>query len=140
MPRADGPSRSGANTSSRRPAINEGPAKPDRIYKVSEITRLVKLELENAFPSLWVEGEVSNFRSYPSGHIYFTLKDEQSNLQAVMWRSQVRLMKFGLKDGMKVICRGRLTVYEARGQYQIIAEVIEPKGKGALQLAFEQLK
>ena len=119
---------------------NESLVKPDRIYTVSEITRLVKLEVENAFPLLWVEGEISNFRSYPSGHIYFTLKDEQCQLQAVMWRTNVRLLKFDLKDGLKVICRGRVSVYEARGQYQFMADLIEPKGKGALQLAFEQLK
>jgi exodeoxyribonuclease VII large subunit len=120
--------------------INESLVKPDRIYTVSEITRLVKLEVENAFPLVWIEGEISNFRSYPSGHIYFTLKDEQCQLQAVMWRSNVRLLKFELKDGLKVICRGRVSVYEARGQYQLMADLIEPKGKGALQLAFEQLK
>jgi exodeoxyribonuclease VII large subunit len=120
--------------------INESLVKPDRIYTVSEITRLVKLEVENAFPLVWVEGEISNFRSYPSGHIYFTLKDEQCQLQAVMWRSNVRLLKFELKDGLNVVCRGRMSVYEARGQYQLMADLIEPKGKGALQLAFEQLK
>ena len=120
--------------------INESLVKPDRIYTVSEITRLVKLEVENAFPLVWIEGEISNLRSYPSGHIYFTLKDEQCQLQAVMWRSNVRLLKFELKDGLKVICRGRVSVYEARGQYQLMADLIEPKGKGALQLAFEQLK
>lgn len=120
--------------------INESLVKPDRVYTVSEVTRLVKLEVENAFPLVWVEGEISNFRSYPSGHIYFTLKDEQCQLQAVMWRSNARLLKFALKDGLKVICRGRLSVYEARGQYQLMADLIEPKGKGALQLAFEELK
>ena len=120
--------------------INDGLVKPDRIYTVSEITRLVKLEVETAFPVLWVEGEISNFRSYPSGHIYFTLKDEQCQLQAVMWRSHVRKLKFDLKDGLKVVCRGKVSVYEARGQYQLMADLIEPKGKGALQLAFEQLK
>ena len=120
--------------------INESLVKPDRIYTVSEITRLVKLEVENAFPVLWVEGEISNFRSYPSGHIYFTLKDEQCQLQAVMWRSHVRLLKFELKDGLKVVCRGKVSVYEARGQYQLMVDLIEPKGKGALHLAFEQLK
>ena len=119
---------------------NESLVKPDRIYTVSEITRLVKLEVENAFPLLWVEGEISNFRSYPSGHIYFTLKDEQCQLQAVMWRSNVRLLKFDLKDGLKVVCRGKVSVYEARGQYQLMVDLVEPKGKGALQLAFEQLK
>ena len=120
--------------------INESLVKPDRVYTVSEITRLVKLEVENAFPVLWVEGEISNYRSYPSGHIYFTLKDEQCQLQAVMWRSNARLLKFEPKDGLKVVCRGKVSVYEARGQYQLMADLIEPKGKGALQLAFEQLK
>jgi exodeoxyribonuclease VII large subunit len=120
--------------------IDEGLVKPDRIYTVSEITKLVKLELENAFPVVWVEGEVSNFHRHSSGHLYFTLKDEHCQLQAVMWRSNVRMLKFDFKDGLKVICKGRLTVYEVRGQYQIIVDVLEPKGKGALQLAFEQLK
>jgi len=120
--------------------INESLVKPDRVYTVSEITRLVKLEVENAFPVLWVEGEISNCRCYPSGHIYFTLKDEQCQLQAVMWRSNARLLKFDLKDGLKVVCRGKISIYEARGQYQLMADLIEPKGKGALQLAFEQLK
>jgi len=119
---------------------SESLVKPDKVYTVAEITRLVKLELENSFPLLWVEGEVSNFRSYPSGHIYFTLKDEQCQLQAVMWRSNVRTLKFELKDGLKVVCRGKVSVYEARGQYQLMVDLIEPKGKGALQLAFEQLK
>jgi len=113
---------------------------PDKIYTVSEITRLVKLEIENAFPSLWVEGEISNFHRHTSGHLYFTLKDEQSQLRAVMFRSEARQISFELKDGLKVICRGRLNVYEPRGEYQLIAERVEPKGKGALQLAFEQLK
>ncbi len=112
----------------------------DKIYTVSEITKLIKLELENAFPALWVEGEVSNFRKAASGHLYFTLKDEQCQLPAVMWRSDARQLKFEIKDGLKVVCRGRIGVYEVRGQYQLVAELVEPKGKGALQLAFEQLK
>ena len=120
--------------------INDSLVKPDRVYTVSQITDVIKAELESAFPFVWVEGEISNFKRAPSGHLYFTLKDERSQLQAVMWRSGARLVRFDLKDGLKVICRGRVTVYEARGQYQLIAEVIEPKGKGALQLAFEQLK
>ena len=119
---------------------NLSPVMPDKVYTVSEITRLVKLELENAFPLIWIEGEISNFRKAASGHLYFTLKDEQSQLSAVMWRSDARQIKFELKDGLKVVCRGRLGVYEARGQYQLVIELIEPKGKGALQLAFEQLK
>ncbi|MEW5900225.1 MAG: exodeoxyribonuclease VII large subunit [Acidobacteriota bacterium] len=118
----------------------ESLVKPDRVYTISEITRLVKLELENAFPSVWVEGEISNFHRHSSDHLYFTLKDEQSQLQAVMFRSEARQVKFDLKDGLMVICRGRINVYEVRGQYQLVTELIEPKGKGALQLAFEQLK
>ena len=120
--------------------IDDSLVKADRIYTVSEITRLVKLEIENAFPLVWVEGEISNLACPPSGHLYFTLKDEQCQLQAVMWRSNVRQLKFDLKDGLKVVCRGKVSIYEARGQYQLMAELIEPKGKGALQLAFEQLK
>jgi exodeoxyribonuclease VII large subunit len=120
--------------------INEGLVKPDRIYTVSEITKLVKLELENAFPGVWVEGEVSNFHRHSSGHLYFTLKDERSQLRSVMFRGEARRVAFELKDGLQVICRGRLNVYEPRGEYQIVVERVEPKGKGALQLAFEQLK
>ncbi len=112
----------------------------DRIYTVSEITELIKLELESAFPQLWVEGEVSNFRRHSSGHLYFTLKDERCQLRAVMFRAEARQVAFEIKDGLLVICRGRLNVYEPRGEYQIVVEIIEPKGKGALQLAFEQLK
>jgi exodeoxyribonuclease VII large subunit len=114
--------------------------KPDKVYTVSEVTRLVKLELENSFPLLWVEGEVSNFHRHTSGHLYFTLKDEQCQLRAVMFRSDAGRVKFDLKDGLRLICRGRINVYEPRGEYQLIADLIEPKGKGALQLAFEQLK
>lgn len=114
--------------------------KADKIYTVTEITRLIKLELEKAFPLLWVEGEVSNFHRHHSGHLYFTLKDETSQLRAVMFRSEAKQVPFELKDGLAVICRGRINVYEPRGEYQLLTEMIEPKGKGALQLAFEQLK
>lgn len=120
--------------------INESLVKPDRIYSVSEITRLVKLEIENAFPVLWVEGEVSNFHRHSSGHLYFTLKDERSQLRSVMFRGDARRAAFEWKDGLQVVCRGRLNVYEPRGEYQIVIDRAEPKGKGALQLAFEQLK
>lgn len=118
----------------------ESLVKPDKIYTVTEVTRLVKLELETSFPFLWVEGEISNFHRHQSGHLYFTLKDELSQLRAVMFRSEARKVLFELKDGLKVVARGRINVYEPRGEYQLLAEVIEPKGKGALQLAFEQLK
>lgn len=113
---------------------------PDKIYTVSELTRLVKLELETAFPLIWVEGEVSNFHCHQSGHLYFSLKDEWSQLRCVMFRGEARQVPFELKDGLKVVARGRLNVYEPRGEYQLVAELLEPKGKGALQLAFEQLK
>jgi len=113
----------------------------DRIFSISEFTRLIKTELETAFPGpLWVEGEISNFTRAHSGHLYFDLKDEHSQLRAVMWRSQAARIPFELKGGQQVVCRGQITVYERRGQYQFQAELIEPKGKGALQLAFEQLK
>ena len=115
-------------------------AKPDSIYSVSQVTEIIKLTLENAFPVLWVEGEISNFHRHSSGHLYFTLKDAKSQLKAVMFRFEAKKTAFELKDGLSVICRGRINVYEPRGEYQIVLDVVEPKGKGALQLAFEQLK
>jgi len=114
--------------------------KPDKVYSVSAITEIIKLTLETVFPLLWVEGEISNFHRHSSGHIYFTLKDAKSQLKGVMFRSEARKIVFDLKDGLMVLCRGKINVYEPRGEYQIVAEVIEPKGKGVLQLAFEQLK
>jgi len=119
---------------------SEAAASPEKIYTVSEITRLIKLELETQFPLLWVEGEISGFRKAHSGHLYFTLKDEACQLHAVMFRSNAQRVPFVMEDGLQVVCRGQINVYEPRGQYQLMVEVIEPKGKGALQLAFEQLK
>ncbi len=113
----------------------------DRIYTVSELTRLIKLELETAFPQpLWVEGEVSNFSRAHSGHLYFDLKDDACQLRAVMWRSYAQRVPFETENGQQVLCKGLINLYERRGQYQFQVEVMEPKGKGALQLAFEQLK
>jgi exodeoxyribonuclease VII large subunit len=120
--------------------MNPSLLKPDTVYTVSQITELIKLELETAFPVLWVEGEISNFHRHSSGHLYFTLKDEKSQLSGVMWRSEARRLRFEVKDGLKVVCKGRINVYEPRGQYQLVADLVEPKGKGALQLAFEQLR
>ncbi len=115
--------------------------KPEtRIYTVSEITSLIKKELENRFPLIWIEGEVSNHHEHHSGHVYFTMKDERSQLRAVLFRSAARRIPFELKDGLKIVCRGSINVYEPRGEYQLIVEEAIPKGKGALQLAFEQLK
>ncbi len=113
---------------------------PDRVYTVTQVTQLVKLELETSFPVLWVEGEISNFHRHSSGHIYFTLKDASSQLRGVLFRSDARQVPFEMKDGLQVICRGRINVYEPRGEYQLVADLVQPKGKGALQLAFEQLK
>jgi len=113
---------------------------PEKVYTVSEITRLVKQALESTFPLIWIEGEMSNFFRHHSGHLYFTLKDEASQLRTVMFRSEVKQVPFEMKDGLQVICRGHLNVYEPRGEYQLVVEVVEPKGKGALQLAFEQLR
>lgn len=111
-----------------------------RILTVSELTALVRERLERTFPDLWVEGEVSNLRVPPSGHLYFTLKDESSQIRAVLFRAGAQNLRFALREGLQVIVRGRLTVYEPRGEYQVILDYLEPKGIGALQLAFQQLK
>jgi exodeoxyribonuclease VII large subunit len=116
------------------------PDRQEKIYTVSEITRQIKLELEKIFPVLWIEGEIADFKQAHSGHLYFTLKDEKSALNCVMWRSSAVRVPFELESGLQVICKGQISVYEQRGQYQLYVEGIEPKGKGALQLAFEQLK
>lgn len=110
------------------------------ILTVTELTGQIKKLIEGAFPDVWVEGEVSNLRAPQSGHVYFTLKDEQSQINAVLFRSSQRFLKFTLTHGMHVICRGRVSVYEPRGDYQLVVEYIEPKGLGALQQAFEELK
>jgi exodeoxyribonuclease VII large subunit len=110
------------------------------ILTVTQLTSQIKSLLEVSFPDVWVGGEISNLSIPQSGHAYFTLKDEQSQVRAVLFRSSQRFLKFTLQHGMQVICRGRVSVYEPRGEYQLILEYIEPKGVGALQLAFEQLK
>lgn len=114
--------------------------KQPKIFTVSELTKSVRGLLEGHFSEVWVSGEISNFRSPGSGHYYFTLKDETAQLAAVMFRGSNAKLPFKPEDGLEVICHGRLTVYESRGQYQIVVDYCEPKGLGALQLAFEQLK
>lgn len=111
-----------------------------KIYAVRELVATVRTELERSFTDIYVEGEVSSFRPAESGHVYFTLKDASAQLRVVLWRSQARLLRFRPENGMQVIIRGRVTVYDERGELQLQAEFIEPKGAGALQLAFEQLK
>jgi len=111
-----------------------------QVYKVSEVTRDIKLLLENTFGQIWVEGEISNFKAHPSGHFYFSLKDENAILAGVMFARANKDLKFKLEDGQKVICFGDIGVYEPRGQYQLVIEKIQPQGVGSLQLALEQLK
>jgi exodeoxyribonuclease VII large subunit len=110
------------------------------VYSISELTAEVKAVLEDGFSAIWVEGELSNFKHHTSGHMYFTLKDERAQIRGVMFRGNNRLLKFQPKDGLAVLVFGTVTVYERRGEYQIAVEFMEPKGVGALQLAFEQLK
>ncbi|MGE5280006.1 MAG: exodeoxyribonuclease VII large subunit [Deltaproteobacteria bacterium] len=111
-----------------------------RILTVSELTRDIKLVLEEVFGAVWVEGEVSNLSRPASGHVYFSLKDEAATLRCVMFRSAAARLKFRVQDGVKILVGGRVGVYEKGGQYQLYAETLEPRGAGALQLAFEQLK
>ena len=115
-------------------------AKARRIWAVRDLITAVRTTLEREYTDVWVEGEVSNYRPADSGHLYFTLKDGDSQLRAVMFKSSARLLRFRPENGLQVIARGRVTVYEARGELQLLAEYLEPKGAGALQVAFEQLK
>jgi exodeoxyribonuclease VII large subunit len=110
------------------------------ILTVSELTQEIKDILELKFPDIWVEGEISNLRIPPSGHIYFTLKDDSNQIRTVLFKMQARTLRFSPEDGLHIVCRGRVSLYEKRGEYQLIVEGMEPKGIGALQLAFLQLK
>ena len=116
------------------------PQRPRRVFTVAELTAAVRTMLESSYPEIWVEGEVSNARVWKTGHLYFTLKDPRCQLNAVMFRSAVRLLRFKPTNGQHVVARGRLSVYEPKGEYQMVCEHLEPKGLGALQLAFEQLR
>ena len=121
------------------PRLPESP--PQRqIFTVTDLTVAIRDVFESAFGDLWVEGEISNCRLWNTGHLYFTLKDGGAQIKAVMFRSAVRYLKFKPEDGLHVTVRGRLGVYEPKGEYQIVCEHMEPQGLGALQLAFEQLK
>ena len=123
------------------PHIEEISDNPERqVYTVTEITRAIKFSFETEFPQVWIEGEISNLRIPSSGHMYLTIKDEKSQIKVVMFRSGKSKLKFEPKDGDQVIVKGEITVYEPRGEYQIVIDYMEPKGIGALQLAFQQLK
>src|SRR5438094_1245607 len=111
-----------------------------RIWTVHDLIGAVRSALEREYTDIWVEGEISNFRPAESGHLYFTLKDDGAQLRVVMFRLQTRLLRFRPENGLHVVARGRVTIYEGRGELQLSAEYLEPKGVGALQIAFEQLK
>lgn len=111
-----------------------------RIWSVRALVAAIRTHVEREYTDAWVEGEISNFRAPDSGHLYFTLKDGNAQIRVVMFRSSARFLRFRPADGMQVIVRGRVTIYEERGELQISAEYVEPKGAGGLQVAFEQLK
>ncbi len=111
-----------------------------RVFSVSEITRQIKLLLEDSFPALWVEGEISNFKPHHSGHIYFTLKDADAQISCVMWRSRASTLNLEIKDGLKIRVYGTLRLYEKSGRYQLDLLRVESAGLGDLQLQFERLK
>jgi exodeoxyribonuclease VII large subunit len=111
-----------------------------KILSIGELTRAIKGLIEDGFCSVWVSGEVSNLSRPSSGHVYLTLKDAEAQLRTVIWRSVVLRLRYDLREGQEVIARGRLSVYPARGEYQLVVEELEPKGLGALELALRQLK
>ena len=117
-----------------------GPGEKDRVYKVSEVTADVKAVLEASLPALWVEGEISNFVHHSSGHMYFTLKDDKSQLSSVMFKFRNARLRFTPEAGMKVLAWGRIGVYEPAGKYQLYVERMRPAGVGDLAAAFEKLK
>jgi exodeoxyribonuclease VII large subunit len=111
-----------------------------RTWTVRALVAAIRTHVEREYTDVWVEGELSNFRAHESGHLYFTLKDENAQIRVVMFRSAARLLRFRPGNGMQIVARGRVTIYDDRGELQICAEYLEPKGAGALQVAFEQLK
>jgi exodeoxyribonuclease VII large subunit len=122
---------------------DDGPAEPAterRVWSVSDLTAAIRNALESRFAEIWLEGEISNCRLWNTGHLYFTLKDSGAQIKAVMFRTAYRYLKFKPEDGLHVVARGRVSVYDPKGEYQIVCEHLEPVGQGALQLAFEQLK
>jgi len=116
------------------------PAPGPKAYSVTQLVQQASRLVETHFGELWVEGEVSNFRQPSSGHLYFTLKDSRAQLAVVMFRSAASKLKFRIEDGQRLRCRGRLGIYDAQGRFQLTADLAEPDGAGALQIAFEQLK
>ncbi len=111
-----------------------------RVWPVRDLVEQVRDLVERRYVDVWVEGEISNFRPAPSGHVYFTLKDAEAQLPVVLFRRQATLLRFRPEDGLHVLVRGRVSIYPQRGQLQLVAEMMEPVGAGSLQLAFEQLR
>jgi exodeoxyribonuclease VII large subunit len=131
----------GLGTGDPGPGTRDPGAEPvRRVLTVSELTGRIRTLLEERFFEVWVEGELSNCRVWNTGHMYFTLKDSGAQIQGVMFRSALRLLRFKPQDGLRVVARGRVSVYEPKGEYQIVCDYFEPEGVGARQLAFEQLK
>ena len=120
--------------------FDEEPAPRAAVLSVSELSSRLKQLVERGFAGLAVAGEISNCKRWSSGHLYFTLKDDYAQIRAVMFRTTLRQLKFTPEDGMRVVARGRLSVYEVKGEYQLVCDALEPHGLGALQAAFEQLK
>jgi len=120
--------------------INAEMKERDQVFTVTAVNRMARYLMEQSFPDVWVEGEISNYHHHGSGHRYFTLKDEECQLRCAMWRSQGMSLKFEPKDGLKVLAQGNLTVYEKAGQYQLVVRRLVPSGMGELELAFRQLK
>src|ERR671913_1600918 len=116
------------------------PAPVRRVLSVSQLTAAIRTQLEEQFFEIWVEGELSNCRVWNTGHMYFTLKDAGAQIKGVMFRSALRYLRFTPQDGLRVVARGRVSVYDPKGEYQLVCEHLEPEGLGALQLAFDQLK
>src|SRR5688500_6265558 len=113
---------------------------PNRVLTVTELTGRIRARLEQQFFEVWVEGELSNCRVWTAGHMYFTLKDANAQIKGVMFSSALRRLRFKPQDGLRVVARGRLSVYAPKGEYQLLCEHLEPEGLGARQLAFDQLK
>lgn len=126
-------------TEEREDQKAQEPPEP-QVYSISELNHSIRGLLEGKFPLLWVRGEISNFKAQSSGHWYFSLKDDKAQISGVMFRGHNSRLKFRPDNGMEVLIRGRVTVYEPRGNYQVFCELMEPVGAGALQKAFEQLK
>ncbi len=137
-------------TTGRLPFADSAPARPRaagtvarprrQVLTVTQLTAQIRRKLESGYPSVWVDGELSNVRRWRTGHVYFTLKDRDAQIRGVMFRSAVRTLRFEPEDGLHVVARGRVTVYEPKGEYQLVAEHFEPAGVGARQLAFDQLR